>query len=148
MKTRFLFPTKFRSIGYMLFGVDILYAIIMKIAHPHGFAQELRVAQPLSMAIGNDVNILTIVIGLFLIAFSKEKDEDELISQLRLDSLQWAIYVNFSIFIVSVLFLHGFQFLEAVAYNVITPFIFFIGRFRWKMWRLNKGITNETSKAI
>ncbi|MCS3734979.1 hypothetical protein [Mucilaginibacter dorajii] len=144
MKSRFLFPTKFRSIGYMLFGIDILYAIIMKIVHPHGFAKELQEVQPLGMAIGNDINILTIVVGLFLIAFSKEKDEDELITQLRLDSLHWAIYFNFGIFIVSVLFLHGLQFLEVVAYNVITPFIFFITRFRWRIWRLNRSLNSET----
>jgi hypothetical protein len=144
MKSRFLFPAEFKSIGCLLFGVDILYAIITKITHPQGFAKEPYQALSLGMEIGNDINILTVLIGLFLIAFSKEKNEDELITQLRLDSLQWAIYVNFGIFIISVIFLHGFQFLEVVAYNVITPFVCFIVRFRWKIWQLNKETTKET----
>jgi hypothetical protein len=144
MKSRFLFPNKFRQIGYLLFVIDILYAIVMKIAHPQGFAKELHQAQSFGMEIGNDINILTILIGLFLIAFSKEKNEDELITQLRLDSLQWAIYVNIGVFIISVIFLHGFQFLEVVAYNVVTPLIFFILRFRWKIWRLNRSLKPET----
>ena len=38
-----------------------------------------------------------VLVGLFLIAFSKEKIEDEQIVQFRLDSLRWAIYLNYAI---------------------------------------------------
>ena len=44
------------------------------------------------------------LVGLIIVAFSKEKIEDEQISQLRLDSLQWAVYLNYIILVISLSF--------------------------------------------
>jgi hypothetical protein len=144
MKSRFLFPHYCRIIGYLCFAVDILKAVLLKVYYPQGFTQEGSVTN-IWMNITNDFNILIVIVGLLLIAFSKEKDEDELISQLRLDSLQWAIYINYFLFIIFVILVHGFKFLEIVAYNVITPLIFFIIRFRWKIFLLNRNLRNESN---
>ena len=38
MRSRFLFPHQWRLIGYLCFAADILFAIILKILYPHGFA--------------------------------------------------------------------------------------------------------------
>ncbi|WP_121808542.1 hypothetical protein [Mucilaginibacter kameinonensis] len=144
MKSRFLFPHYCRLIGYLCFVIDILKAIILKLLHPQGFTQTGDVPN-IWMNITNDFNIIIVIIGLLLIAFSREKDEDELISQLRLDSLQWAIYVNYCLFLILVVLIHGFKFLEIVAYNVITPLIFFIIRFRWKVFLLNRNLAKESN---
>lgn len=138
MKTRFLFPHKWRIVGYLCFALDIIFAIVLKIAHPQGVAQEIGQARPAGMILHTDIFILLPILGLLLIAFSKEKIEDEQITQLRLDSLQWAIYANYSIFMLCVIFINGLQFLTIVAYNVITPLIIFIIRFRWKIYQMNR----------
>jgi len=88
----------------------------------------------------DDFEYLTVIIGLLLIGFSKEKLEDEQIAQLRLDSLQWAIYVNYGIFIICIIFINGGAFLSVVAYSIVTPIIFFIIRFRWKIYQLNRAL--------
>ncbi|WP_217495841.1 hypothetical protein [Mangrovivirga cuniculi] len=53
--------------------------------------------------------ILIIVGGLF-VAFSKEKNEDEYISKIRLNSLVWATYVNYAVLLVAIVFVYDFSF--------------------------------------
>ena len=84
------------------------------------------------------VSILILILGLLLVAFSKEKVEDEQIAQLRLQSLQWAIYLNYLVFVLCVLFIYGTNFLAVILYNTITPLLIFIIRFRWKLYQLNR----------
>lgn len=45
---------------------------------------------------------LLVLVGLFRIAFSKEKVEDEQIAQLRLDSLRWSIYFYYLTLVMSI----------------------------------------------
>ena len=154
MKSRFLFPHKWRVIGYLCFVIVIVFAIVLKVLHPEGYAATDLHQVPGSginlhhdvytgvteMRVHHDIIILLVVLGLLLIAFSKEKIEDEQIAQLRLDSLQWATYLNYGLFIVCVLFIHGLYFIPVVIFNVITPLIFFIIRFRWKIYQLNRSL--------
>ena len=75
-------------------------------------------------------------VGLFLAAFSKEKIEDEQISQLRLDSLQWAIYVNYILLIVSLILTSDTE--HILFLNLLIPLVFFIIRFQWKIFQNNR----------
>jgi hypothetical protein len=75
-------------------------------------------------------------VGLFLVAFAKEKIEDEQIWNVRLESLRWAIYVNYAILIVSLVFLDDVH--HIMELNLWVPLIFFIFRFRWVIFRLNR----------
>ena len=79
---------------------------------------------------------LLMAIGLFLAAFSKEKIEDEQISQLRLDSLQWAIYVNYALLIVSLILSTDTE--HVLFLNLLVPLVFFIIRFQWKLYLNNR----------
>jgi len=83
------------------------------------------------------------LVGLFLIAFSKEKIEDEQIAQLRLDSLRWAIYLNYLILLLSLVFTNGIDFIDILRLNLWVPLLFFIIRFRWVLYRLNRSLTIE-----
>ncbi len=157
MKSNFLFPHKWRLAGYLCFAADVIFAIVLKTLRPEGY-----VYSDLSQVPGsghnlqphtiidqgtrwhNDIIILLIIFGLLFVAFSREKIEDELISQIRLDSLQWAAYVNYGIFIICVIFIYGIDFLPILIFNVITPLIFFIVRFQWRMYQFNR-LTNQPS---
>jgi len=141
MKTGFLFPHKWRVAGLILFIIGFITFVtdqnnFLEIvdwlhAHPIITGVDMQI-------ISNDFEYLTVIIGLLLIGFSKEKVEDEQIAQLRLDSLQWAIYVNYGIFIICIIFINGGAFLSVAAYSIVTPIIFFIIRFRWKIYQLNR----------
>jgi hypothetical protein len=138
MKSRFLFPHYYRRIGYFCFIAVILFAIILKILHPHGFAQELHhEAQP-GMKLSHDTTALLLLFGLIFIAFSKEKIEDEHISLIRLESLQWAVYLNYFILAICVVFTNTIELMYIILTAVWAPLIFFIIRFRWMIFRLNR----------
>ena len=79
-----------------------------------------------------------VLIGLFLIAFSRERIEDEQIIQLRLDSLRWAIYLNYAILLFSLLFTDGGESDHILLLNIWLPLLFFILRFQWVLYRLNR----------
>ena len=79
---------------------------------------------------------LLMALGLFLVAFAREKMEDEQIWQIRLDSLRWAIYVNYLVLIISLIFINDTGHLLHL--NLWVPLIFFIIRFRWVIFRLNR----------
>lgn len=157
MKSRFLFPHKWRLLGYLCFAADLVFAIVLKMLRPAGYVYADINSVPGSThnlqphifidqgtRWHNDIIILLVIIGLLLIAFSKEKIEDELVSQIRLDSLQWAAYLNYSIFIICVICIYGTDFLPILIFNVITPLIFFIIRFQWRMYQFGR-LPNQPS---
>ena len=86
---------------------------------------------------------IILIMGLLFIAFSKEKDEDERISQLRLESLLWAVFINSLFLIFSIIFFYDEVFLKIMTYNICTTLILFIARFNLTIYferkKLNKG---------
>ncbi|GAB2988299.1 hypothetical protein GCM10027049_31100 [Mucilaginibacter puniceus] len=90
------------------------------------------------------VTTLFMITGLVLFAFSKERIEDEQIAQLRMDSLQWAVYLSYILLILELAF-HGKAGLKDITYmHVWVPLMVFITIFRWKMFR-NSQYSKEDS---
>lgn len=149
MKTKWLFPHRFRLIGWLIFvpsavlGLAALYA---------DFNLSWLVAEMLneSMTIesGNSVTHLVntqnltdeiaaigVIVGLLLIAFSREKVEDEMINQLRLEALQWSVYANYIVLGIAILTIYDTAFFNVMVYNMFTVLLVFIARFRWLLYR-------------
>jgi uncharacterized membrane protein len=142
MKTRFLFPYWCKYLGIGLFLVHLPVILLKK---QLGFDYDIDPSS--SYLISSNhlffvVTTITMLSGLVLIAFSKEKIEDEQITQLRMDSLQVAIYFNYIILIVSLLFADKNDFKDIIHLNLWVPLLFFIILFRWKLFR-NSRFTNE-----
>jgi hypothetical protein len=83
-----------------------------------------------------------IIIALLFIAFAREKQEDEFIGKLRLESLQWAVVVNYILLIIATWLVHGFSYIDVMMYNMLTILIFFIIRFHLVLFR-NRSSINE-----
>jgi hypothetical protein len=150
MKSRFLFSHKWRITGIVIFIIGVIAHFINQ--SPTDIIGTFHQKHPQiigadSQILADDIEYLSLVTGLLLIAFSKEKIEDEQITQLRSDSLQWAIYVNYAIFIVCTIFINGSDYLGVIMYNVLTPLLFFIVRFRWKIYLLNRSLKTEETTA-
>lgn len=139
MKTRFLFPYWCKYLGIALIIIHIPIVLLQKV-HMDG-------SQGKSADFFSDGHLffitttLLVAIGLFLIAFSKEKIEDELVSQLRLDSLQWAIYLNYLLLVISLILSDDTQ--HILILNMWVPMLFLIIRFRWKMFQNTRVIKPE-----
>ena len=141
MKTRFLFPYWCRYLGYALIIAHVPVALFRKVL---GFDAPLP-ASDTDLFNSHHVffvsTTLAMAIGLFLVAFAKEKIEDEQISQLRLDSLQWAIYLNYVLLTVCLIFSSDKE--HILLLNLWVPLIFLIIRFRWAIFRLNQSLSRE-----
>ena len=91
----------------------------------------------------NNIAIIGIVSGAMLVTCSREKIEDEMVRQLRLNSLLVALYINYAVLIVCSLFVYGLDFLYVMIYNMFTILLIFMAVFRYRMWCLNKEMKDE-----
>ena len=148
MRTNYLFPFKSRYIGIGLillhipikFLWDALYPGDHHQSQPPSAGGSFLLSPPHLFFIGTTLMVL---IGLFLIAFSRERIEDEQIIQLRLDSLRWAIYLNYAILLFSLLFTDGGESDHILLLNIWLPLLFFILRFQWVLYRLNRSAASN-----
>ena len=152
MKKNYLFPHRFRVIGWVLAIVAVAAFVVCKIWYPNlsfkmpslyfdvlfdddnesGFFRMAR-AEILSIA----MPLLTI--GLLFVGFSKEKVEDEFVHYLRAQSLIWSTYVTSALFIIATILIYGIAYI-IVPYLVFYAFlILFIIKFRIELHRFNKG---------
>ena len=83
------------------------------------------------------------IIGALLVGFSKEKQEDEFIAELRLSSLLWAVWVNYGLLLLAFLFIYGLSFLSVTVYNMFTVLIIFIVRFNYILYKNAIAIKDE-----
>jgi len=68
--------------------------------------------------------------GLFLVAFSKEKNENDKIVSLRNNSMKLSFIANYIFLILSFVFVYGFAFLDIMIINIFSQLVFFIIIFR------------------
>ncbi len=144
MKSRFLLPNSYRKIGWVIFipflilGVFSLHMdfefdwLAFTIREDGGFLGNT------SENFTNELAAIGVLIGLIFIAFSREKEEDEFMMKLRLDSLVVAVLVNYGLLFFAIIFVYGLDFIYVWVYNMYTVLIFFIARFYWVKSRENK----------
>lgn len=130
MKT-LLFPHRFQKLGWCIFAIGMLVGIYI-------VAVDFN-----STCLLNNVAIISIISGGILATCSCEKVEDEMVRQIRLNSLLIALYVNYAVLILCSLFIYSLDFLYVMMYNMFTMLIIFMAVFRYKMWRTKKGVEDE-----
>jgi hypothetical protein len=99
-----------------------------------------------SSAIENftDELALTLVIaGLLLIAYSREKEEDERVQMIRLEAMQWGILVNFAVILIANWSIYEGNFLYVMMFNLFTPLVVFLLRFYYVLWIAERPTTEE-----
>jgi hypothetical protein len=75
-----------------------------------------------------------LAMGLLMIAFAREKTEDEYIMALRLQSLQWAVLANTVLLLLANFVFYGEHFLSVMIYNMLTVLIIFVIRFHYVLY--------------
>ncbi|MBS1630007.1 MAG: hypothetical protein JST27_08095 [Bacteroidetes bacterium] len=76
--------------------------------------------------------------SLMLLSFCRERIEDEYVRALRLRCWQWAIAVNYVLFLIADWLVFGLDFLGVILYNVITPLVIYLLIFYSRMFLLPK----------
>ncbi len=158
MKTNYLFPNRFKKIGWFLFIPGIVIGAIFLITQSDNIdffnVKVLSIAeQPIfgktvfftisENNILDEIIGLLLIIGSLLIAFSKEKSEDEFISKIRLESLVWATYINYAVLIMTIIFVYDMTFFWVLVFNMFNILLFFIIRFNWVLYKSKKQVKDE-----
>lgn len=157
MPTKLLLPNRYKKIGWFIlvpatvlglilayneFGAAWLWANVFSIAN-EGTEQHYKYFSFANTNITNTVIGSCFIIGAMLVSFSKEKNEDEFIAELRLSSLLWAVCVSYLLLFVAFLLVYGTPFLDVMIYNMFTVLIIFIVRFNYLMYKNSKTATDE-----
>jgi len=157
MKAKYLFPNKYKKIGwFVLIPSSIIGVIILVIdleptfldlnapaIFVDNFLKGKKIFGIVENNILNEILGILVIISSLLVSFSKEKNEDEFIQEIRLESLVWAVYVNYGVLIIAFVFIYDISFLWVMIFNMFTILIFFIIRFQWQISKLNKSATYE-----
>lgn len=159
MKVNFLFPSKFKKIGWFVLIPSSIIGLVTHINQDEPSFLDFNVPaifiNDITLSFSNRLfgmennNILNEILGILiiisslLVAFSREKLEDEYISKIRLESLVWAVYVNYGILLFSFLFIYDISFFWVMIFNMFTVLIFFIIRFHWQIFKLKKSAYYE-----
>jgi hypothetical protein len=160
MKTNYLLSNQFKRIGWILFIPSAILGLLFVIFQFEPKILDIKVFAILQTATGpwetgkgfcvitktnaiDEISGILLIISSFFIAFSKEKNEDEFISKIRLESLLWATYINYAILLVAMLFIYGMAFFWVLVFNIFTILLFFIVRFNWVIRKSRKLVINE-----
>lgn len=81
---------------------------------------------------------LSFIIGLLLWAFSKYKNEDEMTSEQRLESLQLAVYFNYSVLLIATLLFYSLNFMFVLVIGNFSLLLFFAIRMEYVHYRNNR----------
>ena len=160
MKSKYLIPYKYKKIGWIVlipsaviglitfyseYQPDILdFNLPALFIDSGGFPLSKDKSKLFGMVQNNSLNEIVgvlLIISSLVVAFSKEKLEDEYIANIRLDSLVWAVYVNYGILLLSFIFVFDFSFFRVMVFNMFTLLFFFIIRFNWQISKLKKSVT-------
>lgn len=157
MKTKYLFPARFKKIGWVVLIPTLiagLFTLILEwepkfldvsvfgLLIDNTFGTEKTFGLVENNILNEILGILVILSGL-LVAFSRESEEDELISKIRLESLVWATYCNYGILLLAFAFLYDFSFYWVMVVNMFTLLLLFILKFQLSLLKLRKSIGHE-----
>jgi len=159
MKTKLLFPHRFKIIGWFVLipatvlGILSLFFDVepafldVKVFAVFGsgsfLSSSYKVFELVKNNITNEIAGVLFIIGALLVAFSREKTEDEFIAKTRLESLVWATYANYIILIFCFLLFFDFGFFWVMILNMFTILIFFIVRFYFILYQSKKSLSHE-----
>ncbi|WP_298396147.1 hypothetical protein [Flavobacterium sp.] len=158
MKTHFLLPNSFKKIGWLLFIPALILTVVFSIIngdadsylnvttfaiYQETIGQKSGFFSLIENSITDELLTIAMIVGGLFIGFSKLKNEDEYIAKIRYESLVWATYLNYGLILFFTVFIFGMPYLNVLFYNMFTLLLFFIIRFHFKLYQLNKAAAND-----
>ena len=139
MRSELLLPHKFKWIGILFFIPSLILGILSRYWDFQIAALTLA-KKGSSMFVSpqnltDELALSGLIISLLMIAFAREKHEDEFINHTRLQSWQWAVLNNFLLLVIATWIFYDESFIDVMMYNLLTILIIFIIRFNWVLSR-------------
>lgn len=156
MKNYLLMPSKYKVFGWIVFSICMSIYVYCNFIYTYLYDKSVleipgftftyadSFLSPVTANLTNALLSSGILIGLLLISFSREPNEDEYISFLRLRSWQWAVLLSYGILFIANWLIYGYNFFLFMIFNMLTVLIVFIMKFQYSLYRLKKErITDE-----
>ena len=155
MLTRYLFPYRFKRLGWGLAVLAlVLYLLeefqVLGLPHlltwlpsPIGNADLPDLVAGRGVRNNHDLYAVLFIAGSMLAACSRERQEDEYIARLRLESLLWALYAYAGLLMLAFVLVSGTAFFQVMIYALFTPFLLFVARFQVVLFAGASAVTNE-----
>jgi hypothetical protein len=154
MQENYLLPASFKKWGWSIFVSSAILGIFplfynwepafLELDVPAIFIDDLienkAIIGMTNNNILNEICAVLVIIGGLMVAFSKEKYEDEFIASIRLKSLVWATYLNYGILLLALILVYDFSFMWVLIFNMFTILLFFIILFHWNLVKLKKSV--------
>lgn len=162
MKTKFLLPARYKVLGWILFLSGFSFGSILLfedfdepqwlvVQVPDFLNQDFFIGEKPQVKNGlkwiennlsDELSLTFIIAGALLLMLAKQKDEDELIMRIRLESLLWAALVNGVLILLATWLIYGMAFFSVMMVYMPLFYLLFILRFQFSLWRF-KAIGNE-----
>ncbi len=157
--TKFLLPSKFKNAGWWIFGITlalivVYFAFESKCSYSINDIRQLFGMERLDSKayfswFGPNADLLLTLIGVLLIVggifigFSRNKEDDEFIEQLRYESLILSIYINSGLMLLCLIFVWGFSFLAVMQFNIFSTLYVFIICFYLRLYLNKRSLRHE-----
>lgn len=152
MSTKYLFPHSWKKLGWFLLIPGTVLGLLRSFMDLMPEWLNVKTFAIFSNPLFGDpiyfglvqTNITDTLLGVIFLTgalitgFSKEKEEDEFIAEMRLSALLWAVMVNYILLLLAFIFIYGTGFLSIIIYNMFTVLLLFIIRFHYKLYTYSK----------
>jgi len=134
----FLLPYKFKYLGWLLLAAGLICSVLFlfiglkySLLDVNVFAVwsryfDTRYFSIIENNISEELTITILLSGLFLVAFSKMKNENDEISSIRIKALFLSVYINTGLLLFSALFIYGLAFVYMAFFNIFSGLFLFI----------------------
>jgi hypothetical protein len=131
----YLLPFRFKWIGaalVILGGSGLIwflvfdFILVLPVFAVVSSIMETKVFAVVRTNIADELIMVLLLSGFFLMAFSREKNETEELNAIRISAFMKAIWVNSALLLFSVLFLYGKGFLVVLLLNLFSMFLIYL----------------------
>ncbi len=140
MKTRnYLLPYSYKKVGMGMFlpFAAICLCLLFSVKLPSISIPWIAIGDSIfykgTADLLTEVGMMGLLVSLCFIALSKEKDEDEMTGQIRMQSFVWSLWVTSAILAFGILFIMGLDFLSFTLVAIYLYFLVYILKFNLTM---------------
>ena len=150
-----LLPNNYKRVGWILFipfailGILSTFGVNFKIPFYsfaiwyHDLLEPVQLFSLIKIDMYNTIIGSVLLISLLILAFSKEKDEDEYVERVRYESMLWAILINYLLLLIALIFVYGLAFQTVMIYNMFTALLIFVLRLNIVLFFNRRSLQNE-----
>ena len=148
-------PNKMKTLGVILLIIGVLLVFLkhqfnykpeflnLKVFAIYSFYIEAKTFTLITHQMIEDLGGILLIAGLFMVAFSKEKAENEGMDLLRLKAFFITVWFNLFYLFFAILFFFGFGFVAALIGFAIGWLLVYIISFRWMLYKSKSGLSAQ-----